>query len=101
MLIDEEEEGMVHDKADLRGQRHEAHLGQRGSLGSLLIDCDGSLVLQLHTEIRVNVCDRCYSSKGPLLQSGLTQLMTTLSDVIPEKSPLPWNMSERPISLRF
>lgn len=33
--------------------------------------------------------------------SGLTQLMETLSDVIPEKSPLSWNMSERPISFRF
>lgn len=47
MLVDEEEEGMVHGEADLRGERHEAHLGESGRLCPLLVHCDGSLVFQL------------------------------------------------------
>lgn len=31
----------------------------------------------------------------------LTQFMETLSEVIPEKSPLSWNKSVRPISFKF
>lgn len=52
MLIDQEEEGMVHSEADLRGEGHEAHLGQSSSLCPLFIHSDGPLVLQLGREIR-------------------------------------------------
>lgn len=47
VLVDQEEEGVVHSKADLGGKGHEAHLGQGGSLCALLIHSDGPLVLQL------------------------------------------------------
>lgn len=52
MLIDQEEEGMVHGEADLRREGHEAHLGQGSGLCPLLIHSDGPLVLQLYIEIR-------------------------------------------------
>lgn len=47
MLVDQEEEGMVHGEAYLRGEGHKAHLCQGGSLRALLVHRDGSLVLQL------------------------------------------------------
>lgn len=50
MLVDQEEEGMVHSEAYLRGEGHEAHLGQGGSLRALLVHRDGSLVLQLRRQ---------------------------------------------------
>lgn len=43
---------MVHGEADLRGEGHEAHLGQGSSLRPLFIHSDGSLVLQLRGGIR-------------------------------------------------
>lgn len=55
MLVDQKEEGMVHSEANLRGEGHEAHLGQSSSLCPLLIHSDGSLVLQLEREIEI-VC---------------------------------------------
>ena len=51
VLVDQEEEGVIHSEADLRGEGHEAHLGQSRSLGPLLIHSDGSLVFQLWREI--------------------------------------------------
>lgn len=47
MLVDQEEEGVVHGEAYLRGEGHEAHLGQRRRLRALLVHGDGSLVLEL------------------------------------------------------
>lgn len=47
VLVDEEEEGPVHDETGLGGQRHEADLGQRRRLCALLVHRDGALVPQL------------------------------------------------------
>lgn len=47
VFVDQEEEGMVHSEADLRGEGHEAHLRQSSSLCPLLVHGDGSLVFQL------------------------------------------------------
>lgn len=52
MLVDQEQERMIHGEADLRREGHEAHLGQSSSFGALFIHSDGSLVLELQIEMR-------------------------------------------------
>lgn len=51
MLVDQEEEGAVRREAYLRGEGHEAHLGQSSSLRPLLVHGDGPLVLELGKEM--------------------------------------------------
>ncbi|KAA8592653.1 hypothetical protein FQN60_018108, partial [Etheostoma spectabile] len=43
-VVNQEEEGMVHSEADLRGEGHEADLGQSSSLSALFIYRDGPLL---------------------------------------------------------
>lgn len=47
VLIDKEQEGAVDSETDLGCQWHEPYRGNSGSLGALLIHCDGTLVLEL------------------------------------------------------
>jgi len=113
VLVDEEEEGVVRHEAVLGGQRHEAHLGERGGLGALLVHRDGALVLQLgdqntgdlasahFLQLLIDSTTFTFTFRAFEAEVWLTQLMETSCSVIPEKSPFSWNKSVRPISLRL
>lgn len=52
VLVDQEQKGAVNDKADLSGERHEAHRGYCCSLCALLIHCDCALVVELFRQTK-------------------------------------------------